>query len=131
MINICDLLAGKSNFHHLTSGADLDKIREAEESLGVVFSQEYKEITSKYGAVSFGIHELTGVCDSKRLNVVETTERERSYNDTIPANMYLIEVTGMEDVTVWQAEDGKIYRISYHKDPVLIAESLYQYIELS
>ena len=128
MKNIIELLAEKPNFYHL-NGAQDEMIQKAEELLGLQFAREYVDYVTEYGAVSFGSHELTGVCDSKRLNVVEATFREREYDESYPLNMYLVETTGMEDITIWQSEDGKIYQLSYHKTPLLIADSLYQYIE--
>ena len=58
-----------------------EKIQQAEKELKVSFSEEYKEYLAEYGVAIFNGHELTGLCDGKRLDVVRITCKEREISD--------------------------------------------------
>lgn len=55
-----------------------EEINEAENQLGVRFSEDYRAYLLNYGEVSFGSHELTGICRSERINVVNVTEEAKN-----------------------------------------------------
>ena len=106
-----------------------NKIIKAEKALSVVFSEEYKEYVSKYGCVSFVDHELTGVCSSKRLSVVNATIRARGLFPDIPATWYVIEETNVDGIVVWQDSTGEIFRTSPGSAPKKIFNSMKEYLE--
>lgn len=49
------------------ASAELDLICQAEQELKVVFSKEYVEYVLAFGIAVFAGHELTGICDRKKI----------------------------------------------------------------
>ena len=71
-MNIVKLIQNKPDL--IThSPASLDLIRQAEKDLNVLFAKDYVEYVSSFGIAVFDGHELTGICDKKRLDVVRNT----------------------------------------------------------
>lgn len=61
-------------------GVPPEQITQAEQELGLSFSDEYREYLSDYGIGAYDGHELTGLTKSKRLNVITaTTEARKRY----------------------------------------------------
>ena len=110
------------------NGTSDDVIDEAENQLGVTFSDEYKEYLKKYSIAAYGGHELTGISKTSRLNVVDVTRVERERNKDIPDNLYVIEQTNVEDIVIWQSNEGTIYYSSPNKPITVLFESLEEYI---
>lgn len=108
---------------------ELTDIHKAETMLGLTFAEEYVDYVREYGFVTFRGHELTGICEAKRLSVVDVTEEEREYNPLIPHDLYVIEQTHIDDIVIWQDKSGKIYE-SMGKEPRVIANSLKEYLNL-
>ena len=82
MNNIISDLKVKKAFSSATPVSD-DAIKKAEEELSLHFSPEYREYLKNYGVASFYGHELTGLSNSNRLNVINVTKEEKSLNDKI------------------------------------------------
>jgi len=112
----------------ISSARTLEEIKKAEEKLGLSFASDYKKYLSQFGFVIFVAHELTGLCNSKRLNVVDVTIDERSVSSSIPNDWYVVEQIGIDGVVIWQSPDGKIYQSKYGMSPSLICDSLTDYI---
>ena len=91
-------------------GASEEEIIQAEAVLGVAFADDYRQYVAAYGAASFGGHELTGVCISHRLSVIEVTIEERRANGTIPPGWYVVEQANIDGIVIWQSADGLIYQ---------------------
>lgn len=91
------------------SGVSLQKIVEAEEALQVNFADDYKTLLAEFGVFSAAGHELTGICDIKRLNVVEVTLEARKYNPDVPLDFYVIEEANIDSILIWQSPSGKIH----------------------
>ena len=72
----------------------------AEGQLGVTFPDSYREFLQKYGAGSFGGHQIygLGVPDTGLPNVVWATEAVRASDDFFPADMVVIQDTGQGDL---------------------------------
>lgn len=103
-------------------------IVDAEISLRLSFSDEYKEYLEAFGAVSaFGI-ELTGLISVEYRNVVSVTKEEWMLNPKIPHTMYVIENTCVDGIIIWQDTNGLIYQSSPASEPRQIALSLADYI---
>ena len=81
------------------------------ETLGLRFADEYRNYTKKFGAISANSIEITGVVSAPRLNVVNVTTSEKSLNDNIPDDMYVVENTGIEGVLMLQNNQGEIFSI--------------------
>ena len=127
-MDIVELMKHKTNVYHLNAASDEDII-DCENKLNLRFSMEYIEYLKTFSLLSYESHELTGICKSERLNVVNSTQREKAENKLIPSDMYLIECVGVENVTIWQKENGEIYEVSYKNEPHKIFNSLKEYIE--
>lgn len=100
----------------------------AEHQLKLTFSDEYREYLLAFGCASVYGHELTGLTDIQRLNVVTQTLKERQSNPHITNDLYVIEVTNIDGIIIWQSSTGKIFESIYDSTPTLIHKSLYDYI---
>ncbi|MDR2749163.1 MAG: SMI1/KNR4 family protein [Clostridiales bacterium] len=111
----------------LTPGTP-EAVAEAENALGLKFSEEYKESVYAVGAVYANGIEFTGIAKSETRNVVTVTEKEREYNPQVPMHLYVVENPGMDRIIIWQDQAGTIYKTSPYRDPVKIASSLNEYV---
>lgn len=105
-----------------------DKIVSAENMLGLNFANEYKKYLCEFGVASYEEHELTGICDSKRLNVVDVTLEEKQYNNNVPDDFYVIEQAHIDGIVIWQSEKGEIFQTYPNGKPIKIFDSLAEYI---
>lgn len=111
------------------SPVTLECINEVEKNLQVTFSKEYVEYVTTFGVAIFEGHELTGICDGKRLDVVHNTVEQRRLNPFVPSNWYVIECLDIDGVVIWQDEAGKVYQTLPSGNMVLIGESIVEYLE--
>lgn len=111
--------------------ADDKQIEEAEKALNLEFSPEYIRYLKTFGCISAFGTELTGIIDLKRLNVVDSTKRERALNSKIPENMYLIENSAIDGIIWLQDETGAIYLGSPCAEPKLSFGSLEEYLKMT
>mgnify|MGYP000586900415 CR=1 FL=1 len=111
-----------------TGAASEKQIISAEQELGVLFADEYKEFLQQFGSVLADDIELVGIAKSKNRNVVDVTKREWEYNKNVPKNLYVVENIGIEGIVIWQDEKGLIYQTSLNKAPKVINKSLSEYI---
>lgn len=121
------MLIEKPGFVHLSPASDIS-ICEAEEHLQAKFSDEYRSYLSVYGCASFAGHELTGISGFSQINVVSVTLDERTLNEKIPHNLYVIEQAHIDGIVVWQDETGRIYYSQPNQSPVKKFNSLLEYI---
>jgi len=105
-----------------------NEISAAEKKLSLTFAPEYREYLLEFGAVAVNGHEITGILNSERLNVVNATMNEWKLNPQVPHNMYVIENPAIDGIIIWQDADGKIYQSSPNSPPRIIATSLEEYI---
>lgn len=97
---------------HKTQGASEDLISEAERQLHLKFSPDYREYLSRYGALSFGSTELTGLNIDSYANVVSVTLNEIHRNKSFPTGCIVVENAGIEGLLVLQREDGVVHEWS-------------------
>lgn len=109
--------------------ASKEQIQNAEDSLALKFSKEYKEYLSEYGVASIYGHEFTGICNSERLDVVVVTQEEQKKNQRIPNDLYVVEQANIDGIVIWQSRAGDVYQSQSNMNPVKICNSLYEYIE--
>ena len=109
-------------------GTDETQISQAESRLGTHFDAEYRDYLSAFGCISYGIHELTGLCASTRLNVVNATQAALTANPDIPRTYYVIEEIGMDDTLIWQSPEGEVYMSVPGESPSKIANGLLDYL---
>ena len=110
-------------------GVEIGEIDSAERALNVVFSPDYREYLAEYGIASANGHELTGICASKRLNVVDVTLDQKARH-SVPSSYYVVEDICVDDIVVWQSADGSIYQSAPGCPPRKICSSLTEYIQL-
>ena len=127
MKDILNLIKNKSKFYSIGNISE-ENIKEAELILNIKFASDYRMIIKEYGAVTFSGHELTGICNSKRLNVVDVTKEERKYNK-VPEDWYVIEQANIDDIVIWQDTNGAVYQTMPNKKPIKLCNSLLEYID--
>lgn len=127
MKDILNLIKNKSKFYSIGNISE-ENIKEAELILNIRFASDYRMIIKEYGAVTFSGHELTGICNSKRLNVVDVTKEERKYNK-VPEDWYVIEQANIDDIVIWQDTNGVVYQTMPNKKPIKLCDSLLEYID--
>ena len=110
-------------------GASADQIKAAEEELGLVFSKEYKEFLKEHGAACANGHEFLGICESKRLNIVESTLKAKKKNDSVPGDLYLIEDVGIDKILTWQNAKGELFQTVGKGEPEKLEVKLSEYVE--
>jgi hypothetical protein len=126
---MADITSFIGNLKGLVSlkGVSREMITAAEQSLGLSFAKDYKEYLEKYGLISARHIELTGITDSKRLNVVEVTQAQRMSNK-FPLDMYVIEDTGIEGVIILQNGAGEVFELQNRNQIKKIYGSLSDYL---
>ncbi len=110
------------------SGATIVEIQNAEKSINTIFATDYKEIVLEFGAISVYGHELTGVCEVARLNVVEITNKERENNQNVSDQFYVIEQSHIDGIVIWQNHEGGVYKTTKGGNLVKIFNSLKEYL---
>ncbi len=105
------------------------RIDESQKELGVNFSKDYYTYLQNCGCASFNGHELTGICNIPRLNVVDVTIGEMSSNPQISQNLYFVEQANIDGMVIWQSASGEIYQSLPGKELIKIANSLSDYID--
>ena len=127
MSTIIDALNARTSL--LTGkGVSPEQIAQAEQELGLSFSEEYTEYLSTYGIVAFDGRELTGITKSKRVNVVFATLEARKKYQELPADLYVIEEAGVEEIIILQDSAGNVYRCAPNTELKKIYDSLSDYV---
>ncbi|WP_022761989.1 SMI1/KNR4 family protein [Butyrivibrio sp. AD3002] len=121
-MNIQDILNEKEDV--ITGkGASLELIEKAESELGISFSADYKDYLKTVGLVMCNGHELTGLGNSERTNVVDVTKHMRELRKDIPDDWYVIENMNIDGACMWQNSLGEVY---FNKKKE--ADSFYSYL---
>ena len=128
MDDFLKVMQAKQGFVAL-SGASAEQIAKAEAALGVKFSEEYRKYVSAFGIASFEAHELTGLCSSPRLNVVDVTIEERLRYPELPKDWYVLEKTNIDDVVIWQSGAGKVHQSMPGAQAIMLFGSLSEYLD--
>lgn len=123
LLSMPDLLSSK--------GASIADICSAESELFLEFSEDYKQYVRHFGIVAYDGHELTGICKSSHLNVVDVTKAERIKAKLVPADFYVIEIANIDGIVIWQKSTGEIFKTVFDSPPTQICESFCGYIEYS
>lgn len=117
-----DLLSGK--------GVSEEAVAQAEESLGVQFSDDFRDYLLAFGIAAMNGHELTGLGSSPRVDVVKVTEEKRAGFDQPLEGFYVIEDENMDGIVYWQNDSGCVFRTVNQTEPKIIADSLQEYISM-
>lgn len=109
-------------------GASAVEIKQAEDKLGLAFSQEFKEYLEAYGQISFKNTEWMGLNSDDFCDVVlMTVEARQTYSD-FPLDKYIVEDLHFDDNLILSDCDGKIYHWHSAKEEILYS-SLIDYLE--
>lgn len=127
MSDIVKEIAQRPGFISFSPTSD-EQINKAEADLGITFAADYRAYVAAFGAASFEGHELTGVCASPRLNVVQVTAEEREQNPNVAEDWYVLEQLHIDGVVVWQSSSGEVYQTVPGAQPVKVAKSISEYI---
>ncbi|MBP2016117.1 SMI1/KNR4 family protein [Anaerococcus degeneri] len=127
MNDIIEILKDAPDFIGGTGRTDVE-IERAEKKLGINFASDYKTYLKEIGLACFDGHELTGICEEPRLDVVCVTKDQRENNPEAP-NCYVIEEANIDGIVIWQDFSGNIYMTVENSRPKLIADSLAAYIQ--
>lgn len=104
------------------------EIESAEKELGIEFAHDYKTYLKEIGLACFDGHELTGICEDSRLDVVHVTNQNREKNPEL-RSCYVVEEANIDGIVIWQDFLGKIYMTEGNLEPKLIANSMTDYIQ--
>ena len=128
MKNILEVLKNKNGFDSFGKSNN-DEINEAEKSLNLKFSEEYKKYLMEFGVAEIDGHEFTGIFNSKRLNVVDVTKKIKDKYNDINADMYVIEELNIDNMVILQDSKGKIFESTINSKPRRIYNSFAEYVE--
>lgn len=128
-MNIVDLIKEKPDVVIYTP-AKIDCVNNAAMKLNVSFSNEYIDYVMAFGFAIFGGHELTGLCDGKRLDVIQNTFEQRELNPFVPTDLYVVECLDIDGIVIWQNQSGEIFQTMPSGKIELICNSLAEYLSL-
>lgn len=117
-------------FFRCLSGVSEEQITHAEDILVLRFADDYREYLRTFGVASGNGHEFTGICNSKRLNVVDVTLAERDNAVGIPQDWYVLEEADIDGIIIWQCSTGEVFQMQSNGKTVGIAASICEYLEL-
>ena len=126
---IFDELKYRHDFY-FEGNVSLDKIKMAEDKLGLQFADDYKEYVAHYGTISCSGRELTGISCDEYLDVVAVTEKQWSKNLFVEHLLYVIEETHIDGIVILQSQTGEIHQTYSNTKPKKICDSLSEYISL-
>ena len=129
MADFISTLSSLPDFHAL-AGASEEQIAQAERALSLRFADDYRQYVRAFGAVSAAGHELTGVCASKRLNVVDVTLSARAAQPALPRDWYVLEEANIDGIVIWQSGAGEVFQTQPGAEPVKLAASIREYLNL-
>ena len=129
MTSIVNKFRTLPSFCSLT-GVSTEHIADAEKTLSLRFADDYREYLLAFGIASAGGHELTGICNSKRLNVVNVTLSEKSITPGIPQDWYVLEEANMDGIVIWQNSVGEIFQTQPGRKALKLAASICNYLDL-
>jgi len=127
-MNIIDAINKKEGLI-IKGGISEEQIREAQDLLEVIFSDEYKEYLRVFGQASYYGHELTGLGSAPYLDVVGVTKEYRSMYGTLPSDMYVIEDLNMDGIVCCQNSIGEIFAVSSNIESQKVSDSLCGYLQ--
>ena len=127
MIDIVESLKKKETLFTL-EGVSAQQIEAAENELSLRFAEDYVQYVSAFGIASYDNHELTGICQAERLNVVAVTKKNRGILPELNKDWYVVEQMNMDGVIICQDSTGAVFQTSPGNDPVRVCNSLTEYI---
>lgn len=101
-----------------------------EKEMQMTFSQDYRSYLKCFGVAIVNGHELTGLNCDNRVNVKAVTRDAKTRDSNVPQDWYVVEDTHIDDIIVWQDQEGDIYLKSPYTKPKKICNSLSEYLDM-
>lgn len=120
-------LAGLPGFSGFAPASEA-AVAKAELALGLRFSPDFRSVLLEYGCIEADGHELTGLIDSKRLNVVRVTKDMRAIYKALGPYCYVIEDVYVDGVIICQDSCGLVFQLDLSGGFKKIASSLVEYL---
>ena len=120
----------KQGFAAMQLTVSEEQIASAEIALARRFADDYREYLAHMGIATANGHEFTGICNSKRLNVVDVTLSERSIHPDIPQDWYVLEEANIDGIVIWQSSTGEIFQTQPGRETIKLADSICDYLDL-
>jgi len=111
-----------------SNGRSEEEIEQAEMALRVSFAKDYRLYLEEIGLACFDGHELTGLTNTARLNVIDVTKEYREELGNMVSSWYVVEEVGLDGIVIWQSFDGAVYATIPNSKAIKIADSLFEYI---
>ena len=112
-MDIVSKIKAHGGYHRSRCGASDEQIASAEQTLGLKFPEEYKEIAKEFGHIYFPANhwtgEWTGFNINRGLDVVDATRFEQINDDRFPAGFFVLENTGWDGLLVVANSVGQVY----------------------
>ena len=112
-MDIVSKIKAHGGYYQSRCGASDEQIASAEQTLGLKFPEEYKEIAKEFGHIYFptecGLGEWTGFNINRGLDVVDATRFEQINDDRFPAGFFVLENTGWGGLLVIANSVGQVY----------------------
>lgn len=128
MSNLIEKIKVIPNLYHV-KGCTTKQLEDAQNKLGIEFSEDYIHYVKEFGAISFYGTEWTGLNVDNYLNVVHVTKQERDMNSSFPEGCFVVENQRIDGLIVISDVKGCIYSLQYEKKEFL-CESLVEYLEI-
>lgn len=111
-------------------GASAEQISDAEKALALCFANDYHAYLHACGIASSDGHEFTGICGSRRLNVVDVTLAERRITPDVPPDWYVLEEANIDGIVIWQSSTGEVFQTQPGREAIKLADSICDYLNL-
>lgn len=112
-------------------GVSAEQISDAEKALALRFADDFREYLLAFGIASSDGHEFTGICNSKRLNVVDVTLAERNAIPDVPKDWYVLEEANIDGIVIWQSSIREVFQTQPGRASVKVADSFCDYLDLT
>lgn len=103
-------------------------IEDAQATLNIQFSAEYKDFVKYIGALVFSGNEIFGTVPYPSLDVVSATLHARECDKSFPQSMYVVSDLHIDGILILQNSKGEIYQYTPFKFCKKIFDSLSDFI---
>ena len=113
-----------------SNGRNENEIEQAEAALDTAFAKDYRRYLKEIGLACFDGHELTGITDINRLDIVAVTIEQRNLVGNAVSTWYVVEEANIDGIIIWQSPDGAIYETNSSHTCKKVANSLTDYFSI-
>lgn len=99
----------KNSHAETFDGVSEKEVQQAEEKLGMMFPETYRDIVKEFGSVEVDSEEIFGLGVEGYLNVVETTLKEREVSQGKLNGYIVLQNIGMEGILIVVDEQDRVF----------------------